>query len=323
MNTQQFKSKVFDLVEDEYSVLGEYVNCDTPIELKHNVCGYVWNTTTPYCFTKKNKPNRCPQCSRHRRIKNACLPTGDFYSKISEDNKEKFDVIGDFFSTNKPILIKCKHCGNEFEIKKASRLIYENVLCRECMEQTYRKHESDEWFKKRIFEQVGNEYELIGHFNGVDNYVTLKHNICGNIYDSTIGSSFLAGTRCPYCNQSKGEKKIQNYLESKCIEYEPQKTFEELKFGKAKGLSYDFYLPQYNTLVEYQGEQHSYPIKYSKDMSDDVAEHRFKIQKRNDKKKMEFAKKYGYSLLEIWHTDFNNVNNILENCLTTQEVVNV
>ena len=150
MNTQEYIEKVKTQTNDEYEVLGEYINCDTPIEMKHKVCGYVWNTTTPYCFTRKNKPNRCPQCSKNRRVSNSVLQFNDFIQKIKECNKEKFDVIGEYISGAKPLLIKHKKCGCEFEISKASRLIYSKVLCPECEEPKYRKHESTQWFKDRI-----------------------------------------------------------------------------------------------------------------------------------------------------------------------------
>jgi site-specific recombinase XerD len=60
--------------------------------------------------------------------------------------------------------------------------------------------------------------------------------------------------RCPYCNESHGEKEIMLYLEQKKIKYERQKTFIECK-DKRK-LPFDFYLPEYNMCVEFDGEQH-------------------------------------------------------------------
>ena len=316
MDTQEYIKKVKALTNDEYEILGEYVNCDTPIEMKHKVCGYVWNTTTPYCFTKKNNPNRCPQCSKNRRVSKSILPLEDFVEKFKESNKDKFDIIGKYISGAKPLLIRHKKCGHEFEISKASRLIYSNVLCPNCEEPKYREHESTQWFKNRIQELCDDEYELIGEFNGVDNYVTLKHKICGNIYSSTIGSSFLAGTRCPYCNESKGEKSIQVFLEKLNIEYEQQKTFDDLhKSKKGQSLSYDFCLPKYNLLIEYQGEQHDYPIKYSKNMTDDIAKNRFDKQKENDNKKKKYAEINNIKLLEIWYWDYNNIEEILRRTL--------
>lgn len=55
-----FVEEVFNLVENEYSVVGRYVNSLTKVALKHNECGYKWDTR-PSHFTHNNR--RCPQCS--------------------------------------------------------------------------------------------------------------------------------------------------------------------------------------------------------------------------------------------------------------------
>lgn len=89
MNTQEYIEKVKTQTNDEYEVLGEYINCDTPIEMKHKVCGYVWNTTTTYCFTRKNKPNRCPQCFKNRRVSVSYL-VQDVHFVMNQKVKSQF-----------------------------------------------------------------------------------------------------------------------------------------------------------------------------------------------------------------------------------------
>ena len=70
-------------------------------------------------------------------------------------------------------------------------------------------------------------------------------------------------------------------------------------------MSYDFYLPQYNLLIEYQGEQHERPIEFF------GGEERFKIQKEHDKRKKEYAKLHKIRLLDIWYYDFDVLDQIL------------
>ena len=38
-STKEFKEEVYDLVGDEYEVIGEYVNSQEKIMMRHNVCG--------------------------------------------------------------------------------------------------------------------------------------------------------------------------------------------------------------------------------------------------------------------------------------------
>ena len=71
-------------------------------------------------------------------------------------------------------------------------------------------------------------------------------------------------------------------------------------------MSYDFYLPQYNLLIEYQGIQHEEFIEEF---------HKFKrgfiIQKEHDRRKEKYAKDNNIELLKIWYYDYENIEEIL------------
>ena len=132
------------------------------------------------------------------------------------------------------------------------------------------------------------------------------------------------GSGCPECNKSKGEKECKiiflskGFIEIAQDEYDklldidrhnntyfiPQKTFEGL-VGVGNGLlSYDFYLPKYNLLIEYQGEFHDGTAKIQ-------TEEEFIIQKEHDRRKKEYALEKEYNFLEIWYWDFDNIELIL------------
>ena len=68
------------------------------------------------------------------------------------------------------------------------------------------------------------------------------------------------GSGCPNCNESKGEIKVKKFLEKKSIKFIRQKTFDECK--NINLLPFDFYLPDFNICIEYDGEQHYKPIKH-------------------------------------------------------------
>ncbi|PAD70718.1 hypothetical protein CHH83_02625 [Bacillus sp. 7586-K] len=114
--------------------------------------------------------------------------------------------------------------------------------------------------------------------------------------------------RCPSCEFSKGEKEIEKYLITNNITFHSQKEFNGL-LGTGGGLlSYDFYLPSLNLLIEYQGEFHdgTAHIQSEKD---------FLKQREHDKRKREYAKSHNIDLLEIWYWDFDNIEGILINKL--------
>ena len=112
---------------------------------------------------------------------------------------------------------------------------------------------------------------------------------------------------CPYCNIIKGEDKISHYFLERNINFIPHKSYDDLCGVKGGKLSYDFYLPNFNLLIEYQGEQHEHPV--------DIfgGEEQFMVQKEHDKRKREYAKNHNIELLEIWYYDFQNLEQILNN----------
>ena len=107
------------------------------------------------------------------------------------------------------------------------------------------------------------------------------------------------------CVQSFGEYNVNMYLNKNNIKYIYQKKFDNLIGIKGKNLSYDFYIPNLNLLIECQGQQHYRPV--------DVfgGEEQFKTQQEHDRRKREYAEKNGYKLLEIWYYDYDNIEEIL------------
>lgn len=73
----------------------------------------------------------------------------------------------------------------------------------------------------------------------------------------------LLGCGCPKCKESKGEKLIRKYLEDNRIQYIFQYKVEIDRSINSTGYSkIDFYLPDYNTFIEYNGVQHYVSVKH-------------------------------------------------------------
>ena len=148
--------------------------------------------------------------------------------------------------------------------------------------------------KKKTPEQYVQECKENGLDLPIEDYINNSTKInhkCkqGHVY-SQIPRSHLEGIGCPSCSESKGENCIRSYLDEHCIKYIPQKTFNDLKDKKL--LSYDFYLPNYNILIEYQGIQHFESVSFNgKDYTD------LDKQKHHDNLKRDYARNNGYKLL--------------------------
>jgi len=131
-------------------------------------------------------------------------------------------------------------------------------------------------------------------------------------------SNFYIGSRCPICKLSKGEIKIKQWLDINNIIYKIYKEFEGLIGLNTGNLSYDFYLPNYNLLIEYQGIQHEKPIDFE-GKGEEWAKEQFEYQQEHDRRKREYAKNNNINLLEIWYYDFDNIEEILTNQLLKEK----
>lgn len=84
------------------------------------------------------------------------------------------------------------------------------------------------------------------------------------------------------------------------IKYEQQKRLENIK--KAP---YDFYLPDFNLLIEFQGRQHYESVKVF------GGEKQFANQQEIDKRKKQIAHEAGIELLEISYLEKSLIEEIL------------
>ena len=202
-------------------------------------------------------------------------------------------------------LCRCD-CGNECNVQSGNLLSGHTLSCG-----CYNKEQAS---KRSLINLVGQRFGRLTVLERVENEITSSGNsvvmwrcLCDCGEEIIVRSSALLHgyTKSCGCMKSHGEYYISTYLLSNSINFEKQKKFSDLLGVGGGNLSYDFYLPNHNMLIECQGEQHERPIEYF------GGEEQFIIQQEHDKRKREYAKDNGYRLLEISYKDYNNIDNIL------------
>ena len=225
-----------------------------------------------------------------------------------EFEKEVYDLVGNEYTvegiyqgTHEKIKFRHNLCNNIWETQPHNFL--QGATCFYCAleKKNDNKRKPHEQFVDEVFKLVNNEYTILSKYTGAQRKILMKHNICGCEYE-VKPSLFLLGRRCPKCAESKGEQRIRHLLEYANIEFD---KLLGLGYGN---LSYDFYLPTYNLLIEYQGEFHD-GTAYQQTNEE------FKIQLEHDKRKKQYATDNNINLLEIWYWDFDNIEGILKDKL--------
>lgn len=102
-----FVEKVYKLFGDEYEVMGQYVNSQTKILMKHNTCGSTYNVVPTSVLSGK----RCPCC-----FKSVPYTTEQISQRIKDEKKGEYELIGEYVGKNTPIKVKHNICGNEFDV---------------------------------------------------------------------------------------------------------------------------------------------------------------------------------------------------------------
>jgi hypothetical protein len=159
--------------------------------------------------------------------------------------------------------------------------------CRKCSFKRMQKT-NEEWLTQ-VGHLTGNDYKFLEPYKGDGSKIKYLH-ICGETH-SVTPNNFINGTRCPRCKESAGEAHIRMVLTERKIKYLPQYVLPELK-GK-NPLRYDFYLPEHNMLIEFQGQQHYKPVGIF------GGQQAFESQVKRDELKRKFARKQGMILVEI------------------------
>ena len=112
--------------------------------------------------------------------------------------------------------------------------------------------------------------------------------------------------------KSHGERILKELFETHNITYIKEKTFDNCRNSKNNLLRFDFYLPNYNILIEYQGKHHYEPInKYAK------AKRVHQTTVIHDSIKSEFCSKYNFKLIQIPYWEQSNIESIIMYILQT------
>ena len=136
----------------------------------------------------------------------------------------------------------------------------------------YNPNDTKYWTKEKLFnsfvtqskEVFGDLYDYnIDRFEDFDSITELYCKQHQRWFE-VLPKEHIGGKRCPFDNESKGETMVRVYLEKNNI---PFKQYHKLKgcFSEINGrcilLTFDFYLPEQNTVIEYDGEQHYKPVE--------------------------------------------------------------
>ncbi len=275
-------NKDFILLSDKY------IGKDDNLIWKCTKCNHIWNTSWHSVFSLGRE---CPNCNggvRHEYefIKSEFLNYGYIlldkeYNNVAQklsliDNEGyKYYVRFDVFKRSKNKILDKFSKFNPYTIQNI------RLWCN---------------LNQKPFELLSKEY--------IDNIHDLKWkcNLCNEIFYNAWVYVYGDGG-CNLCTISKGENRIKQFLKLYNIEYIHQYVFDNCKNKRV--LRFDFYLPQYNLCIEFNGKQHYESVDLF------GGEEYLELRKKLDKIKFDYCINNNINILVVPYWDYNNIEEIL------------
>ena len=221
---------------------------------------------------------------------------------ICSEHGENSLSYGRLISTKS--LIPCDKCNQEIKRKDRER----EVLTKIYKSIEYRKQNYDLDIEFLGF--VGGKYT-----NSENTRLILlckKHNV---VWETTSVHGFLSYKSicgCPLCNSHLEEYKCYLILEKLKLNIEKQKKLYcfDPALNRTRMFKVDFYLPDLNTIIEYDGIQHYEPVDYFTGNHDDsIKEYREQIYR--DSLVNNYCSSNKINLLRISYKDKNRMESII------------
>lgn len=246
----------------------------------------------------------CPDCGFATQVEKRKMSLEDFILKSQAVHGDKYNYSKVIYKNNRAkIIVICPEHGDFYP---APGNFLSGSGCPKCS--IIEQHENQ---KKNVTDFIkdskivhGDKYDYSNVvYNGGKKIVEIickKH----GVFHQTP-NSHQSGNGCPSCNTSKGENLIKLILDNLEISYLTQYTFDGL-IDKRK-LKCDFYLPNNNLVIEYNGRQHYEEVKAwgGKNGLNEV--------RRRDELKRVFFKSNNIKLLEIHYTEKDLENLLIRN----------
>lgn len=293
----------------------EIKNTKSIVQVKCDYCGAV-NSVVYKNFLSGRKNSEKDACYNCRSLKihetDLLKRQKTHYLRLQEKCKENDYIlvtpIGEIKNNSTYIKYICLKHG-EHEMKIANFL--SGRKCPDCARDSRSKK------NKMQMNDVIQQVETCGGrlLNPQDYINNSKRNLvitCPNCNKEFKTSLVLftqhGGQLCPDCSnkESVGENKIKKYLESRDVYFKYQYWFPDCR--DVRPLPFDFYIPDKNIIIEFDGRQHFIETDYFSYSLEETNKH--------DKIKNDFCVNKGINLIRIPYTDINNIKEILDNIFT-------
>lgn len=311
-NKEWYKSKgyVFTKRNDTFDVLVKDLSPKSSQKIKM-ICDYCGDGyETQYALIangrKVIKKDCCSHCAGKKasdvsRQKRAIKKISLAEQACKENGYRLITTVDDYIDSKMNIHFICSKHGEQ--IMMLDNLIHGHK-CKLCSyEERGDNLKHDIEYVKQIIESInGNILLNPDDYKDSNTRNLLIKCSCGNEFTTSFKNYSKYNVNTCYscsCKESTGEQRIRKFLEFNSIEFVQEKRFDDCR--DIKPLPFDFYLPNSNLIIEFDGKHHFEEIVFSN----------HETTKKHDEIKNQYCQSHNIDLLRIPYWEGNNIENII------------
>lgn len=249
------------------------------------------------------KRTSCSYCNGTKRS------TEDFQKMVHEISPN-INIIGEYTKARESVSCRCSIDGTEWTTKAYD--LFAGYGCPTCGRKriSEKKRTTKEQKLEKLI-KMRPDINVLSVPETSFGYARCECPKCGNVWSATysnLTNPYLL-TGCPKCKQSKGEKEVEKFLQKYNLKYESQKVFDDCR--AIRPLPFDFYLPNNNILIEYDGRFHYEAVKLGSTDTKEMALRRLNETQAHDHLKTDYCLKNQIKLIRIPYWEKENIETIL------------
>lgn len=292
-----------------FVIIGVYKKYDETTDFKCLKCNCEFKSSV-------KKITKNPKCDNCNLINNTKSTNGKRFNNEYVDNFFKVNNIliqriDNYITNNKSINFKCLKCDYVWKTCP-SQFLNRNGGCPKCNGTAKLTNE--------IFDEVIKNKPIIrlGEYINGRSKIEMMCKKCNHIWKTIARgiTSKKSDYGCPECNKPRhNEKKVIEFLKNNNIKYSFDICLSKIIPNDRK-FRIDFYLPDYNLIIEYNGAQHYKATGHFSKCSEEEAKIKLKKQKERDEYVNNLCVNGGVEIL--WIDGRKYYNNSLINYLNNE-----
>lgn len=233
------------------------------------------------------------------------------YQRLVSEVNPRVVILSEYNGYDNPIWALCSGCGHIWQTRAGQ--LMSKTRHRGCPQCARVRIITAESYTQADFEaqleQRRPDLEPAGEYQGSHKPTSVRCKICGNLYSANACNILNSTATCPTCRTKwPTQQHVRDIIISWGIDLIPEYWFPDCVYKRP--LLFDAYLPEYNILVEYDGEQHYQIVDFFHGATGDP-ESDFLVRKARDRIKDEYCSEHHIALIRIPYWEKNNLESFL------------